>query len=397
MNTGDRSLKPGWTRVAFGDVVRLSRERASDPEAAGFIRYVGLEHIDPGDLTIRRWGSVSDGTTFTNVFRPGQVLFGKRRAYLRKVAVPDFSGVCSSDIYVLESKDNGHLLPDLLPFICQTDGFYEYSVGTSAGSLSPRTNWRSLASYELALPPLAEQRRIALLLRATNSTLYSYCSVLRMTRSVMQAAINRFNDDVSEESIGTLGEIVDRIESGRSVAGLGRPAKNGEPGVLKVSAVGDWQFHEGENKKMPSHCFDESLRVRAGDILVIRANADPQAVGRSCIVQSCQSNTLMLSDKTWRVVPKKNIVIDSLALLAWTKSERFRRHILQQTGGTDAKNISKRRFLTAPFPCRAPESSLAKFAAVVRRITEAKDDAAMRREKLEGITAEATARLSASQ
>ena len=96
---GSGRLKPGWTRVAFGEVVRLSKERAPDPEAAGLTRYVGLEHIDPGDLTIRRWGSVSDGTTFTNVFRPGQVLFGKRRAYLRKVAVPaDFSGVCSGDI-----------------------------------------------------------------------------------------------------------------------------------------------------------------------------------------------------------------------------------------------------------------------------------------------------------
>ena len=395
MTTGDGSLKPGWIRVAFGDVVRLSRERAPDPEAAGFTRCVGLEHIDPGDLTIRRWGSVSDGTTFTNVFRSGQVLFGKRRAYLRKVAVPDFGGVCSGDIYVLESKDDRHLLPDLLPFICQTDAFFEHAVGTSAGSLSPRTNWRSLTSYSFALPPLAEQRRITLLLRAAKSTLYSYRSVFRTARSAMQAVIDRFNDEVGEKSIGTLGEIVGRIESGRSVAGLGRPAENGEPGVLKVSAVGDWQFLENENKKVPSHCFDDSLRVRTGDILVIRANADPRAVGRSCIVQSCQSNTLMLSDKTWRLVPKTNI--DSLALLAWTKSNRFRRHILNQTGGTDAKNISKRRFLTAPFPCRAPEGSFAEFSAVVRRIAEAKDAAAMRHEKLERIMTGATARLSASQ
>ena len=395
MNRSGGTLKPGWTRVAFGDVVRLSRERAPEPEAAGFTRYVGLEHIDPGDLTIRRWGSVSDGTTFTNVFRPGQVLFGRRRAYLRKVAIADFSGVCSSDIYVFESKDDRHLLPDLLPFICQTDAFFVHAVGTSAGSLSPRTNWRSLADYEFALPSLAEQRRIASLLRAARVILYSYRSVLHTTRSVMQAVIDRFDDEVGEKSIGTLGEIMDRIESGRSVAGLGRPADDGEPGVLKVSAVGDWQFREVENKRVPSHCFDESLRVRAGDILVIRANADHRAVGRSCIVQSCRSNALMLSDKTWRLVPKKNI--DSLALLAWTKSNRFRRHILNQTAGTDAKNISKRRFLTAPFPCRAPEGFLTEFAAMVRRIAEAKDATAMHHEKLRGLTTEALARLSASQ
>ena len=157
---GSGSLKPGWARIPFGDVVRLCTDRSADPVADGFERYVGLEHLDPGDLTIRRWGNIADGTTFTNVFRPGHVLFGKRRAYQRKVAVPDFSGVCSGDIYVLESKNNRYLLPELLPFICQTDAFFQHAIGTSAGSLSPRTNWQSLATYEFALPPVDERVRL---------------------------------------------------------------------------------------------------------------------------------------------------------------------------------------------------------------------------------------------
>nr|WP_313415666.1 restriction endonuclease subunit S [Brevundimonas diminuta] len=151
--------KAGWTRVAFGDVVRLSKARVADPEAAGIERVVGLEHIEPGDLRIRRWGDVADGTTFTTLFKPGQVLFGKRRAYQRKVAVADFEGVCSGDIYVLEPA-NGRLMPELLPFLCQTDAFFDHAVGTSAGSLSPRTNWTSLASFEFLLPPIQEQARL---------------------------------------------------------------------------------------------------------------------------------------------------------------------------------------------------------------------------------------------
>ncbi|MDY0071116.1 MAG: restriction endonuclease subunit S, partial [Thauera sp.] len=158
------ALKPGWKRVKFGDVVRLSKARSKNPLGDGLERYVGLEHLEPGDLRIRRWGDVADGVTFTNVFQPGQVLFGKRRAYQRKVAVADFSGVCSGDIYVLESKDAQVLLPELLPFICQTDAFFEHAVGTSAGSLSPRTNWTSLAGFEFALPPVEEQKRLVELL-----------------------------------------------------------------------------------------------------------------------------------------------------------------------------------------------------------------------------------------
>jgi type I restriction enzyme S subunit len=162
------SAKTGWTRVAFGDVVRLVRERSSDPEGDGFERYVGLEHLDPGDLRIRRWGSVSDGITFTNVFRAGHVLFGKRRAYQRKMAMADFDGICSGDIYVFASKSE-HFLPELLPFICQTDRFFEHAVGTSAGSLSPRTNWNSLAAFEFPLPPIEQQRRLAEALEASGA------------------------------------------------------------------------------------------------------------------------------------------------------------------------------------------------------------------------------------
>jgi type I restriction enzyme, S subunit len=153
------TCKVGWTTVAFGDVVRLSTARSNDPASDGFERFVGLEHIEPGDFRIRRWGNIVDGTTFTSVFRPGQVLFGKRRAYQRKIAVADFSGVCSGDIYVLEPRGT-QMLPELLPFICQTDAFYDHAVGTSEGSLSPRTNWSSLARFTFDLPSIEEQRRI---------------------------------------------------------------------------------------------------------------------------------------------------------------------------------------------------------------------------------------------
>jgi type I restriction enzyme S subunit len=164
----ERSISTaGWTRVAFGDVVRLSKARVADPEAAEVERVVGLEHIEPGDLRIRRWGDVADGTTFTTLFKPGQVLFGKRRAYQRKVAVADFEGVCSGDIYVLEPA-NDRLMPELLPFLCQTDAFFDHAVGTSAGSLSPRTNWTSLASFEFLLPPIQEQARLLEALLAAN-------------------------------------------------------------------------------------------------------------------------------------------------------------------------------------------------------------------------------------
>lgn len=186
--TSRTAARERWTRVRFGDVVRLSTERCTDPAAAGIDRYVGLEHLEPGDLRIRSWGNVADGVTFTNRFRPGQVLFGKRRAYQRKVAVADFDGICSSDIYVFEPADD-RLLASLLPFICQTDGFFEHALKTSAGSLSPRTNWTSLADYEFGLPCLEQQPALACSCDALQKSIDAYSCALREGLSARDALL----------------------------------------------------------------------------------------------------------------------------------------------------------------------------------------------------------------
>ncbi len=183
----EKKLKPGWRKVKFGEVVRLSKARCADPLAEGIERFVGLEHLEPGDLRIRSWGNVADGVTFTSVFQPGQVLFGKRRAYQRKVAVADFAGVCSGDIYVLESLDANVLLPELLPFICQTDAFFEHAVGTSAGSLSPRTNWTSLAGFEFALPPVEEQLRQVTVLLSIREVVEAYDELLEASSALSRS------------------------------------------------------------------------------------------------------------------------------------------------------------------------------------------------------------------
>ncbi len=131
-----------WQRVRFGDVVENLNETCN-PVKEGIERFIGLEHLEPGSLHVKRWGDIADGTTFTRRVRSGQVLFGKRRAYQRKVAMAEFDAVVSGDIYILAPK-NDRLLSDLLPFLCLSERFFQHAVGTSAGSLSPRTNWGSL-------------------------------------------------------------------------------------------------------------------------------------------------------------------------------------------------------------------------------------------------------------
>ncbi|HEX4114820.1 MAG TPA: restriction endonuclease subunit S [Solirubrobacteraceae bacterium] len=152
--------KSTWKRVAFGEVVRNVNQNVRDPEPKGIDRVIAMEHLDPGELKIGRWGSLSDGTTFTRRVTPGQTLFGKRRAYQRKVAYAEFDAICSGDILTFEA-DETQILPEFLPFLAQSDKFFDHALGTSAGSLSPRTNWRDLSNFEFDLPPVDEQKRIA--------------------------------------------------------------------------------------------------------------------------------------------------------------------------------------------------------------------------------------------
>ena len=101
-------------RVSLGDVAHEVKQRA--PEGAA-CPSVGLEHLDPDEIELSRWDE-GGNSTFTKSFSRGQVLFGRRRAYLRKAAVAPFDGVCSGDITVIEARET--LSPRLLPFIVQT-------------------------------------------------------------------------------------------------------------------------------------------------------------------------------------------------------------------------------------------------------------------------------------
>ena len=109
---------------------------------------------------------------------------------------------------MLESRDKDYLLPRLLPFICQTDAFFEHAIGTSAGSLSPRTNWQNLATYEFALPPLNEQRRLANVLSAVTEACQT-CS--RLEQTIMQAELGALQTQLANNKSRPAVPVVDLL------------------------------------------------------------------------------------------------------------------------------------------------------------------------------------------
>ena len=154
------SLRKGWQVVKFGEIAMEAKRSTKAALEDGIEFYVGLEHLDPQSLRIQRKGVIADDNpSFTRLFKPEQILFGKRRCYQKKAAVADFEGICSSDIIVMEAVP-GKIIPELLPFIVQSDMFFDWAERTSSGSLSPRTKWKALAEFEFLLPPLERQKVI---------------------------------------------------------------------------------------------------------------------------------------------------------------------------------------------------------------------------------------------
>lgn len=176
-------------RVKFGDIVRdvkVQVDRSNNP----YLHYVAGDHMDSMDLTIRRKGSFATddvGPAFIRIFKPGQVLYGSRRTYLKKIAVADFEGICSNTTFVLETKDSNVFLQELLPFIMLSESFTKWSISHSKGSTNPYVLFSDLANYEFTLPSLSEQKVLADKLWAAYRVKESYKKLLAATDDMLKA------------------------------------------------------------------------------------------------------------------------------------------------------------------------------------------------------------------
>ncbi|NLZ56469.1 MAG: restriction endonuclease subunit S [Clostridiaceae bacterium] len=171
------------SKVKLGDVAIERRETCKGSKDGYPI--VGLEHLVSGEVTLTAWGE-DINNTFTKIFRKGDVLFGRRRAYLKKAAVAPFDGICSGDITVIEAIPD-RIVPELLPFIIQNDNLFNFAVGKSAGSLSPRVKWNHLKNYEFELPDIDKQRELATLLWAIDTTKKSYQKLITATDELVKS------------------------------------------------------------------------------------------------------------------------------------------------------------------------------------------------------------------
>ena len=281
-----------WERVAFGKVVLNKNENTSNPFLEGLSRVVGLDHMDSESLPLVRWSELSellDGTTFTRKFRAGQVLFGKRRSYQKKVSLPDFDGICSGDILVFESLDVNRMLPNFLPLIVQSDAFMEFAVSTSAGSLSPRTKWSDLSRFEFLLPSLRDQKDIVEIIGAIDKTIESYQHL--SPSSYRESIVHEFLSTGRQNCIETTFGAVAEWSSGKNIAAEFRSESGRNPILGANGIIGR---------------TDETL-----------IDTDLITIGRvgACGETHCSSGPVWVSDNALIAIPNEQINLHYLYLV----------------------------------------------------------------------------------
>ena len=270
--------------VKFGDIVRevkLNVDRDNNP----YEFYVAGEHMDTEDLTIRCKGLFATddvGPAFTRIFKKGQILYGSRRTYLKKVAVADFDGICSNTTFVLESKNEHVFCQKLLPFIMLTDSFTKWSISHSKGSTNPYILFSDLANYAFELPSLEEQRVLADKLWAAYEVKESYKNLLAQTDKLLHAQFQKMfgaETNTPHEKLEKLCKTFidgDWIESKDQSAEGVRLVQTGNVGNGEYLDKLDKAHHITESTFERLHCTE----IFAGDILISRL---PDPIGREGI------------------------------------------------------------------------------------------------------------------
>ncbi len=255
----EKQLPDGWRMVKFGEMAKHISKRV-EPSKTDLEIYVGLEHLDPDSLRIKRHGVPSDVAGQKLLVKKGQIIFGKRRAYQRKLGVADWDCICSAHAMVLEANPET-VLPEFLPFFMQSDVFMNRAVAVSEGSLSPTIKWKVLSEQKFALPNKEIQQRYLSVICVAEKSLVlaegSICSAqnfLSISRGVL---LNSFTNSC------TLGDVAE-IVMGQSPKGINCSTEKVEISIPLLN--GPTEF--GYKHPIPAQYTTEKTRMaNEGDIL----------------------------------------------------------------------------------------------------------------------------------
>ena len=341
-------------KYRFDQIAINSTEKKKPVEEDRFT-YLGLEHLDSGTLKVTRFGSEIAPIGEKLVMHKGDVLFGKRRAYQKKVAIAPFDGIFSAHGMVLQPKEDV-IDKDFFPLFISSDYFLDAAIKISVGSLSPTINWRDLKELEFELPDMDTQRKLAEVLWSINDTMEAYKRLISATDELVKSQFIGWSKSISRSAYRTLDSICTLITDGTH-----QPPKFVSCGIpfLLVSNITSNKVTYATDKYITEEMYLELSKrtpVEVGDILLSTVGS----YGHPAIVKE---NRKFSFQRHIAFLKPDHDQVDSVYLHAAILSSDVQKQIDSLALGVAQKtlNLSAIKKIEIPLPNMAQQKQFADF------------------------------------
>lgn len=352
-------------KITLGEVAIESKATWKSDKVG--VPIVGLEHLEPDEITLSNW-EIDSENTFTKKFSKGQVLLGRRRVYLRKAVIAPVDGICSGDITVIEAIP-GKILPELLPFVIQNDKFFDYAVQGSAGSLSPRVKWEHLKKYSFELPSIDEQKILANKLWAAYRLKESYKKLLSATDEMVKSQFI----ELFWGGKYTMKKLRGHIEVLRGVSykpsDVHEDLSDNTSIVLRSNNIDGGQVNFDDLVYVDSERVSEHQVLNAGDIVMCGSNGSKKLVGKAALLSETPRENTSFGAFCFGIRCKSSIIPEYLA--TYFQTSLYRDKIEALGSGSNILNIKPDHIydIEIPIPSLGEQET---FVSIVKQADKSK-------------------------
>ena len=346
------------SEVFLGEVAKERKETSK--ENKGRYPIVGLEHLIPEEITLTAWEENKENS-FTKIFRKGDVLFGRRRAYLKKAVVAPFDGICSGDITVIQALPD-KILPELLPFIIQNDALFDFAIGKSAGSLSPRVKWENLKNFRFELPDLKEQSKLASLLWSIDSTKKTYQNLIQKTDELVKSQFMEQFVNGNPYERKRLGNFINQIRGvSYKPADLHNNLNSLSITLLRANNILSGKVNHEEVQFVSKDKVSKEQLICNEDILMCGSSGSLEHVGKAAL---CSRNEEGETFGTFCKLLRSTGMLIPKYIATYFETDEYRNTIMRLATGSNIKNLKNEHIdnILIPIPPLEHQKQFEDFA-----------------------------------
>ena len=320
-----------WEKCKLGDASEFSKERVNTQNLSSD-NYVATENMLQDYQGIIEASSVPTNTNVIK-FDKGDVLLSNIRPYLKKVWLADKNGGCSADVFVFKALSA--CIPDFLHYIIANDRFINFAMSGAKGVKMPRGDKEQMKTYEIGLPSIEEQKKIAKLLSLLDERIATQNKIIEDLKK-LKSAISKLlftRKDLLETTI-RLADIA-TLKNGYAFQSS-KYNILGKWKIITIANVSGGRYINEEDCNciinLPNDIQDHQV-LKEGDILISLTGN----VGR---VSLCKSGAYLLNQRVGLLQIEGNI--DKEFLYQVLSSRRFENNMVACGQGAAQMNIGKR-------------------------------------------------------